>query len=202
MKALLLIDIQNDFCQNGALPVPKGDEVVPVANALMNKFNLVVATQDWHPKGHISFASTHNKNPGDIIYINGIMQILWPDHCIQNSKGADFHPHLNRQKITEVVYKGTDPLIDSYSGFFDNAKQKQTKLDDFLKKHNIKKIFLVGLATDYCVKFTALDGVDLGYETYVIIDGCRAVNINPQDEEKAIQEMKARGVKIITREQI
>ncbi|MDQ7032073.1 MAG: bifunctional nicotinamidase/pyrazinamidase [Desulfonauticus sp.] len=197
-KALILIDIQNDFCPQGSLPVPDGDKIVPVVNELMDKnFDLIVATKDWHPPKHISFARTHDKKVGEVIEIQGQKQILWPDHCIQNTWGAEFHPNLKANKIHKIVFKGTDPHIDSYSGFFDNAKLKNTELDDVLKSNQITHVYLVGLATDYCVKFTAIDALNLGYQTFVILDGCKAVNLQPEDEQKTIQDLKSRGIKII-----
>jgi len=197
MRALLLIDLQNDFCPGGSLPVPQGDEVMEVANNLMPKFSLVVATKDWHPPGHVSFASTHGMKVGEVIEVNGIKQILWPEHCIQGSKGAEFHPNLNAKNISQVIYKGTEPTIDSYSGFFDNARQKKTGLDDFLRSKQVDTLYVMGLATDYCVKYTVLDGLSLGYKVYVIIDGCRGVNVRPQDEELAIKEMQTKGALLI-----
>ncbi|HCO11623.1 MAG TPA: bifunctional nicotinamidase/pyrazinamidase [Desulfonauticus sp.] len=202
MQALLLVDIQNDFCPGGALPVPRGDEVIPVANKLLNKFSLVIATQDWHPKGHISFASTHGKKIGEIIEVEGIKQILWPDHCVQNSWGADFPAKLNREKIDYIVYKGTHPKIDSYSGFFDNARQQKTSLDNYLQEKKVSELYVLGLATDYCVKFTVLDGLSLGYKVYVVVDGCRGVDLNPGDVQKALEEMQGKGARLITSEEI
>jgi nicotinamidase/pyrazinamidase len=194
MKALVLVDIQNDFVPGGALPVPEGDHVVPVANRLMKKFDLVVATQDWHPRDHRSFASQHKgKSVGDIIDLDGLEQILWPDHCIQNTQGAEFVAELNTNRIDYVIQNGTDPMIDSYSGFFDNAHRKATGLHDFLQQKGVDEVVLAGLATDYCVKFTALDALQLGYKTIVVREGIRGIEMNEGDCEKAIEDMKAAG---------
>jgi nicotinamidase/pyrazinamidase len=198
LKALILVDIQNDFMPDGALPVKGGDKIVPIVNTLMKSFGLVVATQDWHPKDHGSFASNQPGSVvGQIIDLNGISQILWPDHCVQNTHGAEFHQDLKKNPITKIFPKGTDKTIDSYSGFFDNGRLKSTGLADYLKEKNINQVYICGLATDYCVKFTALDAVTEGFETYVINDACRGVNLNAHDSDKAIEEMKKAGCKII-----
>jgi len=198
MKTLILVDIQNDFCPGGALPVAKGNTVVPVANHLMPKFELVVATQDWHPADHKSFAS-QNKNVsiGDVFDLNGTQQVAWPDHCIQNTHGAELVAELNKDHVTKIFRKGTNTEIDSYSGFFDNDHRNATGLGKFLKEKNASEIFIMGLATDYCVKFTALDAIKLGFKTKLIIDGCRGVELNPGDIETAIEEMKNAGVEIV-----
>lgn len=194
MEALILVDIQNDFLPDGALAVPAGDEVVPVANRLMPEFDLVLATQDWHPPDHGSFASQHEgKNVGDVIDLDGIEQILWPDHCVRNTPGAEFARGLHTERIERVFRKGTDPMIDSYGGFFDNQRRKATGLEDYLREKAIDSIFIVGLATDYCVKATVLDAVDLGFETTLITEGIRGVELNPGDCEKAIAKMKQAG---------
>jgi len=197
MNALLLIDIQNDFLPGGALAVPAGDEVVSVANQLMPDYDLVVATQDWHPADHLSFASQHpGSRVGDVIQLDGLAQILWPDHCVQNTAGADFAAHLNRAPIQHVVHKGTNRSIDSYSGFFDNARRHATGLENYLRSHHVDTIHLIGLATDYCVKATALDALSLGFETVLIRSGVRGVDLHPGDCERAIDEMRAAGVEI------
>jgi nicotinamidase/pyrazinamidase len=195
MNALIITDIQNDFCPGGALAIREGDRIVPLVNQLQARFNLVVATQDWHPAEHGSFAANHpGKTTGEIIDLNGLLQILWPVHCVENTPGADFHPALDRQRIARVFHKGTDPDIDSYSSFFDNGHRKPTGLGDYLKEQGVDKVYICGLATDYCVKFSALDALDLGFKTYVIEDACRGVNLQPGDVEKAIEEMRAKGV--------
>jgi nicotinamidase/pyrazinamidase len=198
MKALILVDLQNDFCPGGALEVKEGDQVIPVANALMEKFDLVVATQDWHPANHGSFAANHPwRKPGQVIDLHGLPQVLWPIHCVQESFGAEFVQELNASKINKVFVKGTDPEIDSYSGFFDNGHRKATGLGDFLKEQEVNAVYVLGLATDYCVKFTALDAIELGFETYLVEDGCRGVNLEPGDVDKAIEEMREKGIQIL-----
>jgi len=195
MKALILVDIQNDFCPGGHLEVPEGDQVVPVANALMDRFDLVVATQDWHPANHGSFAANHPwRKPGQVIDLNGLPQVLWPIHCVQDSFGAEFVQSLHTDKIGPVFVKGTDPEIDSYSGFYDNGHRKATGMGDFLKEKGVDSVYVMGLATDYCVKFTALDAVALGFKTHLIEDGCRGVNLNAGDVDQAIADMRSGGV--------
>jgi nicotinamidase/pyrazinamidase len=198
MKALVLVDIQNDFLPTGALPVPEGDRVVPVANRLQPLFDLVVATQDWHPADHGSFAASHpGKQPGEVIDLEGLQQILWPVHCVQQTQGAEFAPGLAMEKVAHVVHKGTDPGIDSYSGFFDNGHRKATGLDAYLRGQGVADLYVMGLATDYCVKFTALDARQLGYRTYLIEDGCRGVNLTPSDVDRAVEEMRQAGVILV-----
>lgn len=199
MNALLVVDIQNDFCPHGALEVKDGDQVIPVANALMERFDLVVATQDWHPADHKSFAANHPwRKPGQIIDLHGVKQVLWPMHCVQGTFGAEFAPGLNTAKFTRVFQKGTDPDIDSYSGFFDNARRKSTGLGKYLIEKQVDAVYIVGLAADYCVKFTALDALELGFITYVVTDGTRGVNIEQADTEKALAEMADKGAILIT----
>jgi len=199
MKALILVDIQNDFVPGGALAVPRGDEVVFVANRVQRSFDLVVATQDWHPAGHGSFAANHpGRNPGDVIDLDGLAQVLWPIHCVQHTHGAEFVAELNTDSIAKVFRKGTDPLIDSYSGFFDNGRRKATGLGDYLTSRGVTEVFVMGLATDYCVKFTALDAVRLGFKTFLIEDGCRGVELAKGDSARAIMEMKRAGVIVVT----
>jgi len=198
MRALIIVDVQNDFLPGGALAVPNGDEVIPVANRVSAEFDLVIATQDWHPPNHGSFAANHpGKKPGEVIDLNGIEQILWPVHCVQNTPGAAFARALDTSRVERVFHKGTDASIDSYSTFFDNARRKATGLGDYLKQRGVRSIHILGLATDYCVKFSALDAVDLGFQTLVIEDGCRAVELRPGDAARAIEEMKAAGVAVV-----
>ncbi len=203
MEALVLVDIQIDFCPGGALPVPEGDKIVPIVNEIIHCFNLKVATKDWHPRDHKSFAINHpNKKVGEIVYIDGVEQVLWPVHCVQGTPGAEFHPELKSDKIDKIIYKGTDPNIDSYSGFFDNLRKRATGLDDFLKEKGVKTIYVAGLATDYCVKYTVLDGLELGYNVYVISDGIKGIDLNPGDIEKAVAEMKEKGAIFVSSEDI
>ncbi len=203
MKALIIVDIQNDFCTGGALAVPDAEAIIPVINTLSAKFDTVIATKDYHPAGHASFASSHEgKIPGDIIDLNGNPQTLWPDHCVRHTDGADFHPTLDTANLYEVIYKGTTPEVDSYSAFFDNDHITDTALDKVLKSLKVKQLFICGLATDYCVKATALDAVELGYITHLVTDACSGVELNPGDAQKAIGEMTSRGVIPITSAQL
>ncbi|HUT62700.1 MAG TPA: bifunctional nicotinamidase/pyrazinamidase, partial [Anaerolineae bacterium] len=190
--------LQNDFMPTGALPVPDGDEVITLANHLQSCFDLVVATQDWHPPDHESFADNHpGKKPGDHVDMNGLEQILWPGHCVQNTHGADFVNGLDTSHINMVFRKGTDPGIDSYSGFFDNGHRRDTGLGDYLKKRGVTDVYILGLATDYCVKFTALDARQLGFNTFLIEDACRGVDLNPGDVVRAVKEMEKSGVTVL-----
>jgi nicotinamidase/pyrazinamidase len=199
MNALVLVDIQNDFLPTGALPVPGGDEVIEPANALMSSFNLIVATQDWHPRDHGSFAVNHpGKRPGDVIDLHGLQQILWPAHCVQNTPGATFAPGLDMTRVAQVFRKGTDPTIDSYSGFFDNGHRKATGLGDYLKTRGVTDVYLCGLAIDYCVKFSALDAVKLGFRAHLIRHASRGVNLRCGDVDRAIEDMREAGVEIVT----
>jgi nicotinamidase/pyrazinamidase len=200
-STLIVVDVQNDFCKDGALEVENGDDVIPIINKLVksDKFDFIIATQDWHPKSHKSFASNHkNKNVYDVIKLNGIAQVLWPDHCVQRRKGSRFHKELELGKKYKAFKKGTNPEIDSYSGFYDNDHKSSTGLAEYLEKRAITKVYITGLATDYCVKFTALDSAKEGFRTFVIKDAVRGVNINKDDSKKAFKEMKENGVKIVT----
>lgn len=200
MKALIIVDVQYDFCPGGALAIKEGDKVVKVINRIRDLFDTVVFTQDWHPPDHKSFASTNNKKVNEVIDLNGVPQILWPDHCVQNTKGAMFLPCLILKKDDFIVRKGMDPDVDSYSAFFDNMKKNKTTLDDYLHTRGINDIFVTGLATDYCVKFTVSDGLELGYRVTVITDGIRGVDLNPGDVDKAIFEMEQKGACFLTSE--
>jgi nicotinamidase/pyrazinamidase len=203
MNALILVDLQNDFCPGGALPVPRGDHVIAVANRLQPHFDLVVATQDWHPVNHGSFSANNpGKKRGDVVELAGLPQILWPAHCIEGTRGAELHPGLDQSAIARVFRKGDDPAIDSYSGFFDNGRRKSTALGEYLKERGITCVYVCGLATDYCVKYTALDSVDLGFKTYLIEDACRGVNVNAGDAQEAIRQMQAKGVIVIQSDQL
>lgn len=194
MQALIVVDVQNDFLPGGALAVPDGDAVIPVINRIMPRFDYVVASQDWHPADHSSFASQHiGQQPGNVIDIEGVSQILWPDHCIQHCAGASFAAGLEVQHFDWVVQKGDDRSIDSYSAFFDNDHRKATGLETWLREHNIEHIAVCGLATDYCVKFTVLDALKLGFGTTLIQDATRGVNLADGDTDKAVAEMVAAG---------
>jgi nicotinamidase/pyrazinamidase len=203
MNTLILVDIQNDFIPGGALPVPEGDQIVPLVNRLQPCFDLIVATQDWHPADHGSFATNHSgRKPGELIDLNGLPQILWPVHCVQRTPGADFAPGLRRDQWDRVFVKGTDPQIDSYSGFFDNGQLQSTGLGDYLRQKGAQDVYVAGLATDYCVKFTVLDALKLGFKTHLIEDACRGVNLQPEDARDAIKSMKAAGAGIINASQV
>ncbi|MBF0479309.1 MAG: bifunctional nicotinamidase/pyrazinamidase [Candidatus Omnitrophica bacterium] len=199
MKALIVVDVQNDFCPGGALAVKDGDKIIPIINKILPRFDVVVATQDWHPKNHKSFASNHpGKNIGEVISLNGLTQVLWPDHCVQGSAGAALRQDLDSKNIQRIFQKGLDPNIDSYSGFFDNGNIKDTGLHDYLKKQGVEEVFVVGLATDYCVKFTALDAVNLGYKTSLIVDACKGVDLTAGDVKYAIDEMQKAGIAVVS----
>ena len=197
MKALVIIDVQNDFLPGGSLAVVDGDAVVPVINELQKQFPCVVATKDWHPQDHKSFAAVHGREIGEIIDLEGLPQILWPVHCVQGTHGAEFSSALHTDAIEKVFEKGTDVNIDSYSGLYDNARRRSTGLSTYLKEKGVDEIVVVGLATDYCVKATVLDALEDGFKVSVDLRGCRAVNLNPGDEAKAIEEMRAKGARIL-----
>ena len=198
MRALILVDLQYDFCPGGALAVAHGDETIPIAARLMPKFEIVVATQDWHPRDHGSFAVNHpGKKPYDMIELAGLPQVLWPAHCVQGTRGAELHGDLDRSKITAVFHKGTDATIDSYSGFYDNGHRRATGMGDWLKQHGVDQVYVLGLATDFCVKFTALDARALGMDVSLVQDACRGVELAPGDCDRAIAEMRAAGVHIV-----
>jgi nicotinamidase/pyrazinamidase len=198
MKTLILVDIQNDFLPGGALAVPRGDEVIPVANRVQTRFDLVVATQDWHPARHGSFASRHpGRKPGELAELGGLPQVLWPDHCVQGSPGAAFAAGLEMNRVEAIFRKGTDPAIDSYSGFFDNGHRKSTGLGDYLEGRGADELFVLGLATDYCVKFTALDARQLGFRTFLVEDGSRGVELQAGDVGRAVAQMREAGVHLV-----
>jgi nicotinamidase/pyrazinamidase len=197
MKTLILVDIQNDFLPGGALAVPRANEVIPVANRVLRSFDLIVATQDWHPANHGSFAGNHpGKATGDIVELDGLPQMLWPIHCVQGTFGAELVWDLDKTRISRIFPKGTDPLIDSYSGFFDNGHRKSTGMGEFLRDRRVSDCYIIGLATDYCVKFTALDALQADFRVHLVIDGCRGVQLRAGDVEKATQEMVQAGVQI------
>jgi nicotinamidase/pyrazinamidase len=199
MRSLILVDIQNDFIPGGALPVPEGDQVVPIVNRLQQGFDLIVATRDWHPLDHGSFAANHpGRKPGDLIDLHGLRQILWPIHCVQGTPGADFVSGLERDHWDRVFSKGIDPQIDSYSGFFDNGHRRSTGLGDYLRERGVDEVYVAGLATDYCVKLSVLDALALGFNTFVVLDACRGVNLQPGDAERAMAEMAKAGAVIVT----
>ncbi|MCB4379689.1 bifunctional nicotinamidase/pyrazinamidase [Synechococcus sp. MU1644] len=178
-SALIVIDVQNDFCPGGTLAVPEGDQIVPGINALMDDFNTIVLTQDWHPAGHSSFASSHDgKSPYELIDMPYGPQVLWPDHCVQGSAGSDLRTELNVTRANVVIRKGTDPAIDSYSAFFENDQKTPTGLEGYLRTLGVTEITMVGLATDFCVQFSALDAARLGFKVTVREDLCRAIDLD------------------------
>jgi nicotinamidase/pyrazinamidase len=198
VNALILVDIQNDFVPGGALAVAEGDRVVPVANRLMRHFDLVVATKDWHPADHLSFASQHpGRSIGEVIDLEGLPQILWPDHCVEGTAGAEFVAGLDVDRVDRVFEKGTHRAVDSYSGFLDNGHRHATGLGDFLTGQGVTGVFIAGLATDYCVKFTALDAVELGFATCVVPDGCRGVDLKAGDVDRALADLRRAGVRTV-----
>lgn len=194
-RALILVDLQNDFLPGGALAVPGGDEVIPLANRLMDDFGIIVATQDWHPADHGSFAANH---PGKVVYesidLNGLPQTLWPVHCVQGTPGADFAPGLETVRITRVFRKGTRAEIDSYSGLYDNGHRQSTGLAEWLREQGVTQVTVCGLATDYCVKFTALDALAEGFGVTLDLPASRGVDLSPGDVAAAVEEMRAKGV--------
>jgi len=197
MNTLLLVDIQNDFLPGGALAVPGGDEIVPVVNELMNQFDLVVATQDWHPRDHVSFLTNHaGHKMFDQIDADGLKQVLWPEHCVEWTGGAMFASGLDTRRIDQVFPKGTDNRIDSYSGFFDNGRRHSTGLGDWLRARGVGNLTVGGLATDYCVKFTVLDALAEGFQVTVRMDACRGVELNDGDIGRAVEEMRENGATI------
>lgn len=199
MTALILVDLQNDFMPGGALAVREGDKVLPIVNTLLSfPFDLIIATKDYHPKGHVSFASTHKRKVGDHVECDGNIQLLWPDHCVQGTNGAEFHKNFNYHKVNVIIEKGIEKNVDSYSTFFDNQNKRSTGLEAILKEKKIHTLYLAGLATDYCVKYSALDGLRLKFKVYVVKEGCRGVNLRPFDADHAFEEMAHAGAHIVS----
>ena len=194
MKALLIIDMQNDFMPGGALPVKDADTLAPLINQLMNNFPLIVASQDSHPPDHISFAINHpGKQVGDSILVNDQIQHLWPVHCVKETPGCALIETLDHHKITKVFPKGESPELDSYSAFFDNAHLKSTGLDTYLKEKKVTELYIGGVATDYCVLYSALDALRLGFKVTIIQDACKGVDVNPYDSQRALDQICSRG---------
>ncbi len=198
-KALLITDIQNDFCPGGALAVPGGDRIIPAVNRVssLDIFDEVVATQDWHPRGHISFAGTHGKEPYETIELGGITQILWPDHCVPGTRGAEFHPQLDMNPVNLIIRKGYDPEIDSYSGFVENDRKTETGLHYYLRGMGIKVLYLCGLALDFCVYYTALDGLKYGFRVILLRDATEGIDQPEGSIEEALEDMRDRGVRLM-----
>jgi len=202
MKALLVVDIQYDFCPGGALAVPDGDAIIPAVNNLIDHFDVIIQTQDWHPAGHSSFASSHKgKDPFDTIEMDYGTQVLWPDHCVQGSKGAEFHNDLNTLKSQVIIRKGFRKAIDSYSTFFENDQETATGLTGYLKQRGITDLYAVGLATDFCVKWSILDGIDEGFTMHIVEDAVKGIDLNGSLDE-AWDEMKKKGVRVTQSEDI
>jgi len=196
LKTLIIIDMQNDFCPGGTLEVKEGDQIIPVINAIQDDFELVIATQDWHPENHGSFASNHpDKQVFEKTDLDGLEQILWPDHCIQGTKGAEFHPDLEMKRMEAIFRKGMDPMIDSYSGFYDNGHRKSTGLAGYLRSRGASELYFCGLAADYCVNYSLRDALEEGFKTFLIADGTKA--IDPGGFNKIQKELEARGVNSI-----
>lgn len=197
-KALLMVDLQNDFMPGGALPVPNGNQIIPLANAIQSHFKIIIATQDWHPRNHSSFALNHpGHQVGEVITVEGLPQILWPVHCVQNTPGAALVNGLDVSHVAHIVHKGTDPAIDSYSSFFDNYHRKSTGLTEYLRDLGVTHLYILGVATEYCVKFTALDACQFGFHTFVIEDACCGIELLPGDITKAKMEMEEAGTSFI-----
>jgi len=201
MKALIVIDIQNDFLPGGSLAVPDGDKIIPVVNGLQNYFELVVATQDWHPANHKSFASNHlNKKPFDVIDLHGLKQTLWPAHCVQGTEGANFSSQLNLNKAEAIFRKGADAEIDSYSGFYDNGRLKSTGLAAYLHGKKVDEVYVTGLCGDICVFFTAMDSLQEGFKTYIIEDATQP--LSEDDFKKTNEAFIQKGGKLISSKEI
>ncbi len=202
MKALIIVDVQNDFCPGGALAVENGDRIIPVINSIAGRFDAVVQTQDWHPAGHSSFASVHpGKKPYETIEMFYGTQVLWPDHCIQGSAGADFHPRLHTTATQLIIRKGFRKAIDSYSAFYENDKKTATGLTGYLKNLGIDELYFCGLATDFCVKWSAIDGIREGFKVYVIEDAVEGINLD-NSVAKAWKEMEEAGAKRVRSSEI
>lgn len=201
MKTLLVIDVQRDFCPGGTLAVSRGDEIVPVINRIAGLFPLIAATQDWHPAGHVSFASAHGKNPGEVIELpeaaGGGQQVLWADHCVQGTGGGEFHPDLDTRRFSLILRKGANPGIDSYSAFLENDKKTSTGLAGWLKEKKAGALYFCGLATDYCVYYSVMDALARGFEAWLILDAVRGVDFPANNVEKALAAMEQAGVKFV-----
>lgn len=201
--ALIMIDLQKDFCFGGSLAVPDADSIIPLVNQIQKHFSRVLASKDWHPGHHSCFASSHPGHvAGEVMMVNNLVQTLWPEHCLQESVGAEFHDDLETGRIEKIIYKGTDQQVHSYSAFYDDARIRQTELEAYLHEHHIKDLYILGLATDFCVRFSALDALQAGFNVYVIRDACRGIDFKPGDSELAFEEMRAAGAHIITSSEI
>jgi nicotinamidase/pyrazinamidase len=194
-----MVDLQNDFCEGGALAVPGANNIIALVNQIQSKFDTIVATLDWHPLDHMSFAANHEQGEvGREISIDGYQQILWPVHCVQESVGAKLHPDLDVSKVKQFIHKGSDKRIDSYSAFYDNQHLRATGLADYLVENGINTLYFLGLATNFCVKYSCIDAFKLGFDTYVIADACKGIDLQAGDVERAYTEMQALGIKVIS----
>ncbi len=202
-SVFVVVDVQNDFCPGGSLAISSGDQVVDVINRLAPEFGYVVATKDWHPRGHVSFASSHpGRRPFDVVPMSGIDQTLWPDHCVAGSPGAEFHPRLDVRPISCVLHKGRGVGLDSYSAFFENDKKTPTGLEHLLKGLGYSRVYLCGLATDVCVFHSAMDAVRLGFQVFVVEDASRGVDVPAGSVEKALRDMGSAGVGVVSSREI
>ncbi len=202
-KALVVVDIQNDFCPGGALEVTQGDEIIPIVNRIMISFNKIIATQDWHPQNHQSFASNNEGSaPYDVINLGVTEQVLWPDHCIMGTTGSEFHKDLHTDHFDLIIRKGQHREIDSYSGFLENDKITETGLRGYLQGLELKTIYIAGLATDYCVFYTAIDAVNYGFNVYLIEDACRGIDVPENNIKNSLESMKKAGIQIIQSDEI
>ena len=195
--SLIIVDMQNDFCPDGSLAVNEGNKIVKKINSLQTMFSSIVLTQDWHPLDHLSFASNqNNKIPYETVEMSYGVQVLWPNHCVQGTFGAEFHKDLDTSKANMIIRKGYRKQIDSYSAFYENDKKTLTGLDGFLKQNNIKKVYLCGLALDFCVYYSAIDATNLGYETYVILNATKAIDLDGS-KNKSLKDMEIKNVNLI-----
>ena len=197
-RALIIIDLQQDFCPGGALAVEEGDQIVPLVNSISRHFDCVAATRDWHPEGHVSFASTHpGRKVNESVDADGIDQLLWPDHCVQGTSGADFHPDFDIRGLDVIVHKGTNPRLDSYSAFFENDHTTPTGLAGYLTARGLQELYFCGLATDYCVYYSVLDALRHGFTVHLVEDCVRGVGYPPGSIEERIADMKTRGAVLL-----
>lgn len=200
VKTLIITDVQRDFLPGGALGVSGANFIVATINKLIPKFDHIIGVRDWHPPGHMSFASAHGKRVGEVFRAGEVEQILWPDHCVQDTRGAEWADELETKRIEAVFSKGTDPSVDSYSAFFDSERHRSTGLADYLAEHKLKDLYFVGVATDYCILYSVLDALELGFKVTVILDACRSINRRLGDENRAVEAMKKKGAKIVSSE--
>lgn len=202
MKTLLIVDLQNDFVEGGALPVEGGRAIVPLINTLIPAFDTVVASLDYHPEGHVSFAESHGKNVGDTVEAEGVTQILWPTHCVAGSFGSELVEELDSEKVDKFILKGTEVNVDSYSALYNNNRSSETGLIDYLKEVGTDELYVCGLAADYCVLFSVLDALSEGFDVSLITDATPAINVNPHDGAEAVEKMRQAGAHIISSEEV